>query len=151
MTNYIHVLHMRCMHKIDRRGGGSKNCIIGNYQDFYQIFIILNVYQIVLKTLCTAYYSYLKLIFLSLTYFVSPASQGCKILVTLIFLTPPLPLFRIIFFQNPQLKNRYILQSFETLGNFEEEKIFRFQQYNGAFGCPKMSIARSPLRLKKKT
>ena len=24
MTNYIYVLHMRCMHKVDRTGGGGE-------------------------------------------------------------------------------------------------------------------------------
>ena len=32
MINYIHVLHTYTMYKIDRRGGGSKNRSLGNYQ-----------------------------------------------------------------------------------------------------------------------
>ena len=32
MINFIHMLNMRYMYKIDRRGGGAKNSPLGNYQ-----------------------------------------------------------------------------------------------------------------------
>jgi len=34
MVNYIHVLHIRSMYKIERRGEGSKNRISGSYPFF---------------------------------------------------------------------------------------------------------------------
>ena len=108
------------------------------------VFIILNV----LQTLCTAYYSYLKLIFLSLTYFVSPASKGCKFLVTLIFLTPPCTSSESYFSKIHNLKTGIFYKVWDPW-KLWREKIFWFD--NGAFGCPKMSISRSPLRLEKKT
>jgi len=132
---------MRCMHKIDRMGGGSTNFKIGNYQDLYLIFIILNV----LQTLCTAYYSYLKLTFLSLTYFVSPASQGCKILVTLIFLTPPSCTSSESYFSKiHNLKTGIFYKVLRPLETLKKRKFLDFSSIMERLGVPKCQFQGIP-------
>ena len=45
MTNSIHVIHLISMDKIDKRGGGSKNRILGNYQSLF----LLKYLQFILR------------------------------------------------------------------------------------------------------
>ena len=46
MTNYIHVLHMRSMYKIDRRGRGSNNRILGSYSNRkYNINVVVHSFK----------------------------------------------------------------------------------------------------------
>jgi len=41
MVKYIHVLHLRSMYKIDRRGGGSKNRSLGSYLGEIKVLIYI--------------------------------------------------------------------------------------------------------------